>query len=144
MKNKPNKEFLNKKARFDYEITKDIEAGVVLTGVEIKSIRAGKLSLSGSYIRVIKGELFWVGGNISLGEEQNDRSIKILLHKEEAEKVIYDIEKKKISVVPLKAYFKRGRLKILIGLGRGRKKVDKRHLIKNRDIDRELAQKNRN
>lgn len=141
MKNNAPKEFYNRKARFDYNIESDLEVGVVLTGEEIKAVRAGKINLTGSYVRFLSLEPYWVGGNISILGDEKDRSRKLLLKKIEIKRLLSEVEQKKVSVVPLKAYFKKGRLKILIGIGKGKKKFDKREDLKRRDLDREIQRK---
>lgn len=136
-----SKEFYNKKARFDYQIEEDIEAGVALTGIEVKSIRLGKLNMTGSYAKILGGELYWVGANISNPDIDNNRSKKLLIHKAELNKIVGKLEQKNYTLVPLKGYFKRGKFKLLLGLGKGKKAHDKRETIKRRDLDRELARK---
>jgi len=136
-----NKEFNNKKARFDYFIDEELEAGVVLFGNEVKAIRSGKLNMAGTYAKVLGGELYWVGANIDGLGVDNNRSRKLLVHKSELNKLIGKIEQKNYTLMPLKAYFKHGQFKILLGLGKGKKKHDKRELIKARDLEREIAKK---
>lgn len=135
------KEFYNKKARFDYQIEEDIEAGVALEGTEVKAIRAGKLNITGSYARILGGELYWVGANIASPDVDNNRSKKLLLHKSELSKIVGRLEQKNYTLVPLKGYFKRGKFKLLLGLGKGKKAHDKRETIKKRDAEKELAYK---
>ena len=116
----------NRKARFDYEITEEIEAGVVLQGWEVKSIRAKHGNMKASWVKISNGEAFIVNFKITLWkfgntEIQNEiREKKLLLHKKELIKIEKKIKEKKISVVPLKIYFKKGKIKCLIGLGKGR------------------------
>ena len=134
----------NKKAYFDYDILERYEAGIVLTGTEIKQIRAKNVQLKGSYVKILhvsgKPELFAININISKTSDPN-RSRKLLLHKKEIISLIGKVEQKKLTLVPLKIYLKKNRLaKVLIGLVRGRKKYDKRQLLKERDQRRE-AQK---
>ena len=142
LKNK--KEFYNKKARFDYQILDSFEAGLVLTGSEIKEIRNGRVNLTGSYVRVLNQEVFWIGGIINVKEGDIQRTRKLLLHKEQIEKLIGKTQEKGLALIPLKLYLKRGKAKLEVGLGKGMKKYEKRDLIKKRDIERELDQKVKN
>ncbi len=131
------KEILNRKAHFEYYIEDDIEAGVVLTGQEIKAIRAGKISLFGSYIKNLGGEYYLVGANVSAKETDPIRSRKILLHKNEINRLYIKTQQKGYTILPLKGYFKRGKFKLLIGIGKGKKLHDKRNAIKERDLKRD-------
>lgn len=140
-------EIINRKAKFDYFIEEEYEAGIVLTGTEIKSIRNGHCNIKDSYGIVRNGEVFllnmFVGqykeGNIFNHEETRTR--KLLLHKKEIKKISQMIEVQGLTIVPLKVYFKDNILKVLIGVCRGKKNFDKRESIKERDIKREV-QKN--
>lgn len=133
------KEFYNKKARFDYEITDSIEAGVVLTSEEIKALRAGRLDMSGSYAKIIAGEVFWLGGNFNLaGGGEGQRTKKLLLHKEQIERLAGRTQEAGYALIPLKLYLKRGRAKVELGFGRGMKKYDKREKLKKKDQEREI------
>ena len=135
------KKIYNKKARFDYDIVGTFEAGIVLSGLEIKSIRAGKVDLTGSHVKIIGGELFWLGGIIQVAEGDSQRSRKLLMHKTEINKLIGKTEEKGMSLIPISLYITRGKAKLQIGLGKGRKKHDKRKMIKKRDFERrELKQ----
>ncbi|MCB0377107.1 MAG: SsrA-binding protein SmpB [Bdellovibrionales bacterium] len=135
----------NKKARFDYEIIEKYEAGLVLTGSEVKSIRAGNVNLKDSYIAFRNGEAFLQNAHISeyqsssYNNHEPERLRKLLLHKEELDKIMGRVQEKSLSCVPLKLYFKGGRIKVEIGLGRGKKMHDKRQSIKQKDAKRELA-----
>jgi SsrA-binding protein len=131
----------NRKARFNYEVLETFEAGLALNGPEIKAIRAGQLDLSGSYAKPVGGELFWIGGRIAVKDGDPTRSRKLLLHKEQIEEIIRSHTEKRLTTIPLKLYLKKGRAKLLIGLARGRKKSDKREVLKARDLDRELRRK---
>lgn len=128
----------NRKARFNYEILDTFEAGLVLIGPEIKAIRAGQVDLSGSYAKPVGRELFWVGGRMAVKDGDPTRPRKLLLHKTQIEEITRAHTEKRLTTIPLKLYLKKGRAKLLIGLARGRKKVDKRELLKARDIDRKL------
>ena len=135
----------NKKARFDYEITDKYEAGLVLTGSEVKSIRDGSVNLKDSYIAFRNGEAFLQNAHISVYQASSinnhapERLRKLLLNRVELDKISGRVQEKSLSCVPLKMYFKNGRVKLEIGLGRGKKKHDKRHSIKKKESDRELA-----
>lgn len=127
------REFFNKKARFDYRIDESVEAGVVLTGREIKVIRAGRLDMSGSYAKIINGELYWLGGNFNIEGGENQRSKKLLLHKEQIQRLSGKVQEGGATLIPLKLYFKKGKAKIELGLGYGLKKHDKREVLKRRE-----------
>jgi SsrA-binding protein len=133
----------NRKAFSNYEILERVEAGVSLLGTEVKSIREGGFSFRDGYVEFRNGELWLVGirvapyshGN-SLNHEEG-RTRKLLLHKREIAKLGGKATERGLTIVPLRAYFKSGRIKIEIGLARGRKDHDKREVIKRRDQDRE-------
>jgi SsrA-binding protein len=133
----------NRKAFFNYQILDRVEAGICLLGTEIKSIREGGLSFSDSYVDLQDGELILVGLRIapySHGNIENhaeNRSRKLLLHRREIKKLGIRLTERGQTMVPLKAYFRNGRVKLELGLGRGKKSHDKRESIKRRDIDRE-------
>jgi len=135
----------NKRVRFDYEIIETFEAGIVLKGTEIKSIRDRKVELRDSYIVVQKGEFFWINGYIAVYSHGNinnhdpERSRKLLLNKSEMAKLIRKKEAKGLSIVPSQVYLKNGLAKIKICLGRGKKQYDKRQDIRAKDQRRELA-----
>ena len=136
-------EIKNKKASFDYFIEETYEAGIVLTGTEIKSIRKGSANLKDSYARVKNGEVFLTNMFISIYEEGNRfnhderRERKLLLNKKEIYKLRDRTDKEGYSLVPVKLYLKNGRAKILLGVARGKKNYDKRQSIKEKDIKRE-------
>lgn len=137
-------EINNKKARFDYEILENYEAGIVLTGTEIKSIRAGKANLKDSYAIVRDGEVYLLNMHISSYEYGNifnhneTRSRKLLLHKKEILKIRDKVSLNGYTIVPIKVYFKGSNAKVLIGIAKGKKNYDKREDIKKRDIEREI------
>lgn len=143
-------EIYNKKARFDYFIEEEYEAGIVLTGTEIKSIRKGSCNIKDCYGIIRKGEIYllnmFVGqykeGNIFNHEETRDR--KLLLHKKEIKKISQMIEVQGLTIVPLKLYFKDNKLKVLIGICCGKKNYDKRESIKERDIKRDVERNLKN
>jgi len=138
----------NRKARHDYFIDDTYEAGIVLVGTEVKSLREGRISLRDSYVEV-KGpahapELFLVGAHISPFEQGNIwnheplRARKLLLHKHEIERIAQRVRERGYTVVPTKVYFKDGRAKIEIGMARGKKLYDKRHEMADRDAKRDV------
>lgn len=137
-------EFVNKSARFNYFVIDEYEAGIVLTGTEIKSVRNGSCNIKDSYGIIRKGEVYllnmFIGqykeGNLFNHNETRDR--KLLLHKKEIKKISKDIEVQGLTIVPLKVYFKDNKLKVLIGVCRGKKTFDKRETIKERDIKRDV------
>ena len=137
-------EILNKRAKFDYFIEEEIEAGVVLTGTEVKSIRAGKCNIKDSYGIVRNGEVFLLNMYIAKYDEGNlfnheeTRSRKLLLHKKEIKKIDEAIKLQGLTLVPLKGYFKDNKFKILLGICKGKKNFDKRETIKERDIKRNV------
>ncbi|HOO60570.1 MAG TPA: SsrA-binding protein SmpB [Candidatus Mcinerneyibacteriales bacterium] len=134
----------NKKARHEYHILETIEAGIVLTGTEVKSCRAGKLSIKESYARFIKGELYLVNAHIapyetgSLFNHEETRTRKLLLSRQEIRKLLGKVNEEGLTLIPLAAYFnQRNVLKIELALARGKKIYDKREDIKKRDMHRE-------
>lgn len=136
----------NRKALFRYEILERAEAGVSLVGTEVKSIRDGGLNFRDSFVEFKGGELFLVGcliGPYSHGNLMNhagDRVRKLLMHKREILRLGGKATEKGLTLVPLKAYFKGGRVKLEIGLARGKKAHDKREALKRKDIERETRQ----
>ena len=143
-------EIKNKKALFDYFIEDTYEAGIVLTGTEIKSIREGKANLGDSYARIRNNEIFIINMHISHYDNGNifnhdeTRSRKLLLHKKEILKIRDKIEMKGYTLVPVKLYFSKNRAKVLLGIGKGKKVYDKRDTIKERDINREIKKNLKN
>lgn len=136
-------EIVNRKARFNYFIDREIEAGIVLTGTEIKSIRKGSANFNDAYITIKNGEAFIINMYISKYEEGNRnnheerRSRKLLLHKSELRKIGLELRNNGVTIVPLKLYFSGNFVKVKIGLARGKKLYDKRETIKKRDLERE-------
>ena len=140
----------NRKASHDYFIEDTYEAGLVLQGTEIKSIRAGRVNMKDSFARVERGEVFLHNLHISPYEQGNrynhepTRTRKLLLHKKQISKLIGETQQAGYSLVPLKIYIKNGVAKILIGLGKGKKQYDKREDLKRkqdkRDVDRALKE----
>ena len=136
----------NKKAYFDYEILEEYEAGVLLSGAEVKSVRTGKASLNGAYVIIRGGEAFLVNAAISPYQTANtpkdydpERARKLLLTKKQLAELELGSERQGLTIVAIKWYNKKRYLKLQIGLARGKKKVDKRETIKARDNKRELA-----
>src|SRR6266568_8063582 len=135
----------NKKAYHDYFVLQKLEAGIELTGTEVKSLRDGKANLKDSYVLVKGDEAFLLGAHISAyshGNIQNhdpERTRKLLLHKREIEKLRVQIVEKGLTIVPLRLYFKRSRVKVEIAVVRGKKQYDKRETEKRREADREAA-----
>lgn len=133
----------NKKAYHDYFVEEKIEAGLVLHGTEVKSLRMGKCSIKEAFIRIDKGEMFIYGMHISPYEKGNIfnkdplRVKKLLLHKAEINKLLGKIKEKGFTIVPLQVYFKEGKAKVEIGLCRGKKLYDKRQDIAKKDQRRE-------
>ncbi|MBP5678811.1 MAG: SsrA-binding protein SmpB [Bacilli bacterium] len=140
-------EILNRRAKFDYFVEEEYEAGIVLTGTEIKSVRNGHCNIKDSYGIVRNGEVFLLNMYIGAYKEGNifnhneTRSRKLLLHKKEIKKMTQAIEQQGLTLVPLKIYFKDNLLKVLLGVCRGKKTYDKRETMKERDIQRDV-QKN--
>lgn len=133
----------NRKARHEFEILDTLEAGIVLKGPEVKSIREGKVAFQDSFARVDGGEVWLHSFHISPYEQANRynvdplRTRKLLLHKQEIRKLIGKVEEKGLTLVPLELLFRRGNAKVLLALARGRKAHDKRDKIREQDLDRE-------
>ena len=140
-------EIKNKKAYFDYFIESQVEAGIALTGTEIKSIRKGSVDLKDTFARIKNNEIELINMYVAKYEEGNQfnhderRTRKLLLHKKEIFKLKKTMEVDGYSLIPLKLYFKNNRVKILLGIGKGKKLFDKREAIKKKDLERE-ARKN--
>lgn len=140
-------EILNREVRFNYFIVDEIEAGIVLTGTEVKSIRDGKCQIKDSYATIRNNEVYLLNMHINEYKEGNlfnhdpKRTRKLLLHKSEIKKLHEKTKLEGLTLVPLKLYFKKNKVKILIGICKGKKNFDKRETIKERDLQRE-ARKN--
>lgn len=134
----------NKKARHDYTVLETFEAGIVLQGTEIKSIRQGRINLKDGFARVRNGEVFLHNVHISPYEQGNLfnhdplRTRKLLLHKKQIQKLIGETKNTGVTLVPLKVYLKDGYAKVLIGLAKGKRSYDKREALKRKDIDRQI------
>ena len=135
----------NKKARFDFEILEQVEAGISLTGSEVKSLRAGQASLEEAYALIREGEVFLRSCNISpypqagYAQHEPTRERKLLLHRREIRKLLGKVTQKGLTLIPLKIYFsERGIIKVLLGLARGKKSHDKRQDLRKRDDARTM------
>lgn len=134
----------NRKASYDYSIIDTIEAGIVLKGTEIKSIRAGRINLKDGYASIRNGEIFLQNVHISPYEQGNVfnhdpvRTRKLLMHKKQIARLIGETKSSGHTLIPLKVYIKDGYAKVLIGLGKGKKKYDKREDLKRKDQKREI------
>ena len=143
-------EIVNRQARHDYFILEEIEAGISLTGTEIKSIRDGKANIKDSYGIVRNGEVFLLNMFISHYKEGNifnhneTRTRKLLLHKSEIRKLGDKVKLEGYTLIPLKIYFVKNRAKVLLGLCKGKQNFDKREIIKERDIKRQVAKAQKN
>jgi SsrA-binding protein len=135
----------NRRARFEYEWLEQIEAGIVLSGTEIKSIRTGQNSIAEAYARIRDGELWLLSMRIppykegSFSNVDPDRPRKLLVHRSEIDRLAGRVSEKGLTLIPVRLYFKRGRVKISIALARGKKLWDRRRDEKDRDVQRELA-----
>jgi SsrA-binding protein len=135
----------NKKALHDYFVVQKFEAGIALTGTEVKSLRAGRANLKDSYVTLKNGEAFLFGAHISpythgnLENHEPERTRKLLLHRKELEKLKKETTEKGLTVVPLRLYFKGAKVKAEIAVVRGKKQYDKRETEKKREADRETA-----
>ena len=135
-------EILNKKANFNYYIEKTLEAGISLQGTEVKSLRKGSADIKDSYIRIKDNEAYIINmyiakyeeGNIFNHDERRER--KLLLHKKEILKLKKEIELEGITLIPTKVYFKKNKVKVEVGIAKGKKTYDKRESIKERDLKR--------
>ncbi|MGN6487415.1 MAG: SsrA-binding protein SmpB [Devosia sp.] len=136
----------NRRARYDYEILDTLEAGIVLTGTEVKSLRQGKAQITESYASPERGELWLINAHIpeylqaNRFNHEEKRPRKLLVNKKQLAKLSQDVERAGNTIVPLKLYFnEQGRAKLLIGIGKGKKSYDKRETEKNRDWNREKS-----
>lgn len=136
---------VNRKARHEYHIEESYEAGLVLMGSEVKSLREGHLTFKDSHISLRRGEAFWLGAHITgyVYAHQNDhdpeRERKLLLHRTELQRLQGKVREKGLALVPLRVYIKNGRIKLEFALARGKKEHDKREDLKARDASREIA-----
>lgn len=135
----------NKKAWHDYEIIESYEAGIVLEGHEVKAIKTGKMSIFGSYVKILDGEAFLIGAIISPYQSKNtpknydpQRTRKLLLNKKEIAGLVGKSKEKGLTIVPLKVYAVKGKIKLEIGLAKARKKHDKREVIRKKEEKRKI------
>lgn len=135
----------NKKAHYDYEVLEKFEAGLVLTGQEVKSIKTGHASLTGAYIAMHQGEPYLVGAKVPPYQPKNapsdyntERQRKLLLNRKEIGYLSGKARERGFSIVPLKVYGKNGKIKIEFGLAKGKKKFDKKEKLKKRDVEKEI------
>jgi SsrA-binding protein len=135
---------VNRRARHEYAVEETLEAGIALTGTEIKSIRAGRVNLAEAYARIEKGEAWLIGAHIAPYEQGNrnnhepTRTRKLLLHRDQISELVGRTQAKGFTLVPLKLYIRNGMAKLEIGVARGKKAYDKRRTIAERDARREL------
>jgi SsrA-binding protein len=135
---------VNRRAHFEYAVEETLEAGLVLTGTEIKSIRAGRANLAEAYARIERGEAWLIGAHIAPYEQGNrnnhepTRTRKLLLHRDQIAELAGRTQAKGFTLVPLKLYIRDGMAKLELGIARGRKSHDKRRVIAERDVRREL------
>jgi SsrA-binding protein len=135
----------NRRARHDYQVLETVEAGLVLQGSEVKSLRLGQVQLADAYARLTDGELWLEGVHIApyqfaagVGAHDPDRRRKLLLHRDEIDKLAARLAQERLTLVPLRLYFRDGRAKVELALARGRQKGDKRQAIAERDSKREM------
>ena len=136
---------VNKRAYFDYEVLETYEAGIKLFGFEVKSVRKGSVSLRASFVTLKDNQLWLTNAVISPYQPQNTpagydstRTRRLLLHKKEIAHLIGKLKEKKLTIVPLRVYNKHRKIKVEIGVARGKKQHDKREVIKKRDVEREM------
>ena len=134
----------NRRARHDYHLLERLEAGLVLTGTEVKSLRDGRASLAQSFAEVRDGEAWLVGANISTYDQGNianhdpDRPRKLLLHRREIDRLLGQTRERGLTLVPTRLYFKDGRVKVELALARGKEQRDKRRDLAKREADRDM------
>jgi|LSQX01.1.fsa_nt_gb SsrA-binding protein len=139
----------NKKASFNYEISDAFEAGIVLAGAEVKSIKSGRVNLSDAFVKIVGGELWLVNADIprykSDGSLEYDskRSRKLLVKRKELVKIDSKLKQKNLTLIPLSVYTSRGKIKVEVAFGKGRKKHEKKAREKERELDRELLYEKR-
>ncbi len=140
---------VNRRARHDYAVEDTLEAGLVLTGTEIKSIRAGRANLAEAYARIERGEAWLIGAHIAPYEQGNrnnhepTRTRKLLLHRDQIAELIGKTQAKGYTLVPLRLYIRNGMAKLEVGIARGKKAHDKRRTIAERDMRRELERESK-
>ena len=136
---------LNKRAKYDYEILETLEAGLALKGYEVKAIKIGHISLKGAYVSIKDDQAYLLNAHISAYQPKNmpkdydpERARKLLLHKKEIQHLVGKSKEKGLTLVPIKVYTKKSRVKLEFGVGKGKKKVDKRQGIKKREVKRKI------
>jgi len=142
---------INKRANYDYEILEKIESGLVLAGYEVKSIKTGHLSLKGAYVTIKDNEAYLTNANIPAYQPLNmpdsydsERSRKVLIHKRQLKSLIGKIKQKGLTLVPIKVYSKHGLIKLEFGVGKGKRKIDKRENIRKREDEVKMRRMLRN
>lgn len=139
----------NKKAFYNYEISDTFEAGIVLTGAEVKSVRKGRVNLGDAFVKVLNGELWLINGDISKYEFSSDefydptRTRKLLVKKREILKIEAKLKQKRMTLIPVGMYLTRNRVKVEVGYGKGKREYDKKERIKKKDLDRDLLRQKR-
>jgi|SRR5688572_9257761 len=135
----------NKKAKFEYQVLDTVEAGLTLTGPEVKSVRGGRMSLLGAYVTIARGGVWLIGAHIqrypNAGPQPDydpERTRRLLLHKREIMKLAGKLEQKGLTLVPISVYTKGSKIKLSVGLARGKKNFEKRETLRKRDIDRDV------
>jgi len=135
----------NRRARHDYAIVDEVECGIVLSGSEVKSLREGHVQLADAFARIIRGQVWLDGVHIppyqfahGVGAHDPNRTRKLLLHAREIERLDARVSREHLAMVPLSLYFKEGRVKVSLGIGKGRKRTDKRNAMAERDSQREM------
>ena len=134
----------NRRARHEYHLLERVEAGLVLTGTEVKSLRQGGANLARSYADIRDGELWLVGSHISayeqgsIGQHEPDRDRKLLLHRQQIDSLLGKVQEKGLTIVPTRLYFKKGRAKVELAVARGKEQRDKRRDIAKREADRQI------
>ena len=135
----------NKRASYDYEILETFEAGLVLEGHEVKSIRNGGMKLQGAFVKIREGSAWLVGGNVPrytkagmLSEYDPERTRKLLLKKRELGRILSKLETKGLTLVPISVYTKESKIKLEFGIGKGKRQYQKKETIKRRDINRDV------
>lgn len=136
----------NKRANFDYEILEKFEAGIELLGFEVKAVKAGRINIAGSYAVIRDGQAWLLNADVppyqkgnAPADYESKRTRKLLLKKSEIKYLIGKSQEKGLTIIPLRVYLRRGLVKIELGIGRSRKKRDKRELIRGREAEREMA-----
>jgi SsrA-binding protein len=131
---------INKKAKFNYKLFEKYEAGISLTGIEVKTLLNGQADISNAYVKMIKGEVYLVNANIPINDSKKNptRTRKLLLHKKEITSIWSKIRQKQLTLVPTKIYNKGRKIKLEFALAKGKRKFEKRQNIKKKEIEREI------